>query len=175
MFFFPCLNVIEYLRYSCDWSCYVNNNRYWTLGDWLLSWLTGCGYSSLCTPGHMVGWALPKLPKSRVCWSQDLSYHYGCHAALALAENCMTSERNPVNLSIYLPIYIWARKQVSIQSTDSKEGGGGWDNQDVHAKFEKILLTIYLYIYQYRYKISCIIQISFFKIRYVTLRFRNEV
>ena len=86
--------------------------------DWL--WL-------LCTqqclpPGHMAGCALPKLqlPKSRKRRSQDLSYHYGGPCCPRPCQK-LTSERNQVNLSIY----IWAWKQVSIQSTDSKEGEGG--------------------------------------------------
>ena len=120
---------------------------------WLTTALSHCQTDwlrLLCTqqclpPGHMAGRALPKLPKSRARRSQDLSYHYGGPRRPRPCRK-LTSERNPVNLSIYLPIYIWARKQVSIQITDSKEGGGGWDNQDVHAKFAKILLTIYLSI-----------------------------
>ena len=145
MFFFPCLNVIEYLRYSCDWSCYVNNNRYWTLGDWLLSWLTGCGYSSLCTPGHMVGWALPKLPKSRVCWSQDLSYHYGGPCRPRPCRKLHDQWKKP-SKSIYLSTYLYMSTKTGIYTEyrQQGEGRGGWDNQDVHAKFAKTLLIIYL-------------------------------
>jgi len=95
----------------------------------------------------MAGRALPKLPKSRACRSQDLSYHYG-GPRRPRPRRKLTSERNTVNLSIYLPIYIYEREnRYPYRVQRARRGGGGGDNQDVHAKFAKILLTIYLSIY----------------------------
>jgi len=40
-----------------------------------------------------------------------------------------------------------AKTGIHTEYREQGGGGGGGDNQDVHAKFAKILLTIYLSIY----------------------------
>ena len=152
MFFFPCLNLIEYLRYSCVWSCYVNNNGFtghWVTDYWVTVRLTGCGYSAFSSACRLVTWRAEPYPnylKPRAPIPGPVLSLWRAAPPAPL----LKTERNPVNLSIYLPIYIWARKQVSIQITDSKEGGEG-------EIIKMLTIVYYLSIYQYRYKISCIL------------------
>ena len=102
----------------------------------------------------MVGHALAKLHKSPASRPSLLRRSRTCPITVAgrtvhaLAKNwlkatrpCPTSDRNSVNLSIYLPFYTWARKQVSTEYRlqTARRGGRGRYTKTIHVN-----LTIYL-------------------------------